>query len=64
MFARQGRPAWYTIIVDPKGTRFRSRPELQRHFEKTKEATLCWQDFDFNPFGSRKTPKTTAVAEE
>ena len=72
VFPRQGKAAWYTIITNPQGTRFRSRPEVQRHFEKTGEATLCWQDFDFNPFGSssklpsssNKLTKVVTVAEE
>ena len=65
VFPRQGKVAWYTIITNPQGVRFRSRPELQRHFEKTGETTLCWQDFDFNPFGSSsKLAKVVTVAEE
>ena len=78
VFPRQGKAAWYTIITNPQGARFRSRPELQRHFEKTGEETLCWQDFDFNPFGSsnklpsskltssssNKLTKAVTVAEE
>ena len=64
VFPRQGKAAWYTIITNPQGARFRSRPEVQRHFEKTGEATLCWQDFDFNPFGSSKLAKVVTVAEE
>ena len=64
VFPRQGKAAWYTIIMNPQGTRFRSKPELQRHFDKTGEAKLCWQDFDFNPFGSSKPTKAFTIAEE
>ena len=64
VFPRQGKAAWYTIITDPQGARFRSRPEVKRHFEKTGEVTLSWQDFDFNPFGSTKPTKTVTIAED
>ena len=64
VFPRQGKVAWYTIITDPQGARFRSRPELQRHFEKTGEVTLCWQNFDFNPFGSSKSTKAAVIIAE
>ena len=64
VFPRKGKDAWYTIITDPQGARFRSRPEVKRHFEKTGEVTLSWQDFDFNPFGSTKPTKTVTIAED
>ena len=54
VFPRKGKESYYTIIVDPQGGRFRSRQDLRRHFEKTNEAVLQWQDFDFNPYGSKK----------
>ena len=33
--------------------RFRSRQEIKRHFERIGETFLRWEDFDFNPFGSK-----------
>ena len=33
--------------------RFRSKQEVRRYFEQTGEQYLRWQDFDFNPFGSK-----------
>jgi len=44
---------WDTYIIDPHGKRFRSRQEIRRHFELIQEVYLQWEDFDFNPFGSK-----------
>lgn len=44
---------WDTYIIDPHGKRFRSRQEIRRHFEQIQEIYLQWEDFDFNPFGSK-----------
>merc|ERR1719500_2728740 len=44
---------WDTYLMDPTGKRFRSKQEIRRHFERTGEVFLRWEDFDFNPFGSK-----------
>ena len=47
---------WDTYIHAPpshKNKRFRSKQEVRRYFEQTGEQYLRWQDFDFNPFGSK-----------
>jgi hypothetical protein len=44
---------WDTYITDPTGKRFRSKQDIRRHFEMVRETYLNWQDFDFNPFGSK-----------
>jgi len=44
---------WDTYIMDPVGKRFRSKQEIRRHFEMVGETVLRWEDFDFNPFGSK-----------
>ena len=44
---------WDTYIIHANGKRFRSRMEIKRYFEKTGETEYDWQDFDFNPFGSK-----------
>ena len=33
--------------------RFRSKLEIKRYFEQIGERVLRWEDFDFNPFGSK-----------
>eukprot|EP00090_Calanus_glacialis_P009963 TRINITY_DN18347_c0_g1_i1.p1 TRINITY_DN18347_c0_g1~~TRINITY_DN18347_c0_g1_i1.p1 ORF type:complete len:946 (-),score=186.65 TRINITY_DN18347_c0_g1_i1:541-3378(-) len=45
--------SWDTYIHHANGKRFRSRMEIKRYFEKIGETQLNWQDFDFNPFGSK-----------
>merc|ERR1719481_634984 len=42
-----------TYLIDPTGKRFRSKQEIRRHFEKVGEVRWYWEDFDFNPFGSK-----------
>jgi len=44
---------WDTYLMDPTGKRFRSKQEVRRHFERIGEVFLRWEDFDFNPFGSK-----------
>ena len=44
---------WDTYLIDPTGKRFRSKQEIRRHFERIGEVFLRWEDFDFNPFGSK-----------
>ena len=44
---------WDTYLMDPTGKRFRSKQEIRRHFERIGEVFLRWEDFDFNPFGSK-----------
>ena len=44
---------WDTYLIDPTGKRFRSKQEIRRHFERVGEVFLRWEDFDFNPFGSK-----------
>jgi hypothetical protein len=44
---------WDTYITDPTGKRFRSKQDIRRQFEMVGETYLNWQDFDFNPFGSK-----------
>ena len=48
--------AWDIYIFAPpshNNKMFRSKQELRRYFEQTGEQQLHWQDFDFNPFGSK-----------
>ena len=52
---------WDTYIIDPNGKRFRSRQEIRRHFEQIQEMYLRWEDFDFNPFGSKGQVGTTIL---
>jgi hypothetical protein len=49
-------------ITDPEGRRFRSKLEIRRHFEKICETRWNWQDFDFNPFGSKGQQEMKSVA--
>ena len=47
---------WDTYIHAPpshKNKRFRSKQEVRRYFEQIGEQFLNWQDFDFNPYGSK-----------
>ena len=44
---------WDTYLMDPTGKRFRSKQEIRRYFERVGEVFLRWEDFDFNPFGSK-----------
>ena len=47
---------WDTYITGPVETnfkRFRSKQEIRRYFEQIGETRLRWEDFDFNPFGSK-----------
>ena len=44
---------WDTYLIDPTGKRFRSKQEIRRHFERIGEVFMRWEDFDFNPFGSK-----------
>ena len=47
---------WDTYIFSPPSygkKRFRSKQDIRRFFEKIGEMYLDWQDFDFNPFGSK-----------
>jgi hypothetical protein len=51
---RTGKQAggWYTTITGPRGARFRSRKEIERHLERSGEAALLARHtFSFNPFG-------------
>jgi len=47
---------WDTYIHSPPAygsKKFRSKQDIRRYFEQTGETTLRWEDFDFNPFGSK-----------
>ena len=49
---------WDTYIYGPPeppymNKKFRSRQEIRRFFEKFGEMRWNWEDFDFNPFGSK-----------
>ena len=47
---------WDTYITGPPETnfkRFRSKQDIRRYFELIGETRLRWEDFDFNPFGSK-----------
>jgi len=45
--------SWDVYVIHANGKRFRSRMDIKRYFEKTGETEYNWQDFDFNPFGSK-----------
>ena len=49
---------WDTYIYGPQEPpynmkKFRSKQEIRRFFEKFGEMRWNWEDFDFNPFGSK-----------
>jgi len=47
---------WDTYIHSPAEygfKKFRSKQEIRRYFEQRGEMILRWEDFDFNPFGSK-----------